>query len=101
MPESLPSEVTRALVALVEKIGLLRRDLQHKGDLDAYAARIARIEQQILALADAVDATDAALAQSVREAWRLPARSLAFRNAEHQKTTNADSSKPPRNKADN
>jgi len=75
----------RALVELVEKVGLLRRDLQHRGELETYAARVVRIEQKVLALAARFDTAQPALAAALRTAWKLPARSLAFRNAEHQK----------------
>ncbi len=85
MSASLPEDAGQLLVELVEKMGLLRRDLQHKGDLETYAARVARIEQKLLALADAIEGTDAPVAKAVRDAWKLPARSLAFRNAEHRK----------------
>lgn len=78
-------ESSRALVELIEKVGLLRRDLQHKGDLDRYEARIARIDQKMAALIEQL-ATDAPeTATALRTAWQLPARSLAFRNADHQK----------------
>ena len=73
------------LTELIEKIGLMRRDMQHRGDLDRYEARLARIEQKFTALANTIAESDAALAASLRSAWRLPARSLAFRNAEHRK----------------
>ena len=73
------------LLELIEKIGLLRRDLQHRGDLEKYEARIARIEQKFSALATTVAESDPDLAKALRTAWQLPARSLAFRNAEHQK----------------
>lgn len=76
----------RLLVELVEKVGLLRRDLQHHGDLEGYAARIARIEQKILALASQLEGSDPDLALALRAAWRAPARSLAFRNADHRKS---------------
>lgn len=82
---ALPDDLPDLLVALVEKVGLLRRDLQHKGDLDAYAARVARIEQKVLALAEALGESRPEIAKALKEAWALPARSLAFRNAEHQK----------------
>ena len=85
MSASLPENAGRLLVELVEKVGLLRRDLQHRGDLETYAARVARIEQKLLALADAIEGADAGVAKAVRDAWTLPARSLAFRNAEHKK----------------
>ena len=78
-------ELATALVELIEKVGLLRRDLQHRGDLDKYEARIARIEQKVSAMATLIAKSDPELARSLRSAWQLPARSLAFRNAEHQK----------------
>jgi hypothetical protein len=71
---------------LVEKVGLLRRDLQQRGDLDKYEARIARITQKVSALADHLSETDPEGAKALRAAWQLPARSLAFRNAAHRKT---------------
>jgi hypothetical protein len=37
-------ELADVLTELVEKVGLLRRDLQHRGDLEKYEARVARIE---------------------------------------------------------
>ena len=73
------------LVDLIEKVGLLRRDMQHKGDLEKYEARVARIEQKFSALAATISESDPDLAKALRTAWQLPARSLAFRNAEHQK----------------
>lgn len=85
MSARLPEDTGRLLVELVEKVGLLRRDLQHKGDLETYAARIARIEQKLQALAGALDAADPDVAKKLKEAWALPARSLAFRNTQHQK----------------
>jgi hypothetical protein len=78
-------ELAVRLTELVEKIGLLRRDMQQKGDLEKYEARVARIEQKFSALAEAVAEDDPDLATSLRTAWRLPARSLAFRNADHRK----------------
>jgi hypothetical protein len=78
-------ELARLLTELVEKAGLLRRDLQHQGDLEKYEARIARIDQKLSALAEAVAKSDPALAKALQTAWQLPARSLAFRNAEHKK----------------
>jgi len=83
------TELATLVVDLVEKVGLLRRDLQQKQDLEKYEGRIARIEQKISALADKVSADDPALAKALRTAWQLPARSLAFRNAEHRKKTDA------------
>ena len=78
-------ELAARLVDLIEKVGLLRRDMQHRGELDKYAARMARIDQKFSALAELISTSDPALAKSLRTAWQLPARSLAFRNAEHKK----------------
>ena len=78
-------ELATLLTELVEKVGLLRRDMQHKGDLDKYEARMARIQQKFSAVAEFVSRTDPAPAKALRTAWQLPARSLAFRNAEHRK----------------
>ena len=74
----------RLLVELVEKMGLLRRDMQHKKELEKYEARFARIEQKFNALAEQISAADPELAKALRTAWQLPARSLAFRNRDHQ-----------------
>jgi hypothetical protein len=85
MPEAMNQELAVLLTELVEKIGLLRRDLHQKGDLEKYQARVARIEQKFSALAERISRTDPDLAKALRTAWQLPARSLAFRNADHQK----------------
>ena len=79
------SEIAALLTALIEKVGLLRRDMQQKKELEKYEARFARIEQKFSALADRVSLEDPDLARALRTAWQLPARSLAFRNADHQK----------------
>jgi osmotically inducible protein OsmC len=86
--------LARLVTDLVEKIGLLRRDLQHRGDLEPYAARIARIERKVSALAEHFAETDPELAAAVHTAWRLPARSLAFRNAAHRAAARTTSPAP-------
>jgi hypothetical protein len=78
-------EIAALVTEVIEKMGLLRRDMQQKKDLERYEARFKRIEHKISALADAIAATDPEIAKAIRTAWQLPARSLAFRNAEHQK----------------
>ena len=78
-------ELATLLTELVEKVGLLRRDMQHRGDLEKYEARVARIDQKFSALVELISRSDPDLAKSLRTAWQLPARSLAFRNAEHKK----------------
>ena len=78
-------ELATRLTDLIEKVGLLRRDMQHRGDLEKYEARVARIDQKFSALVERISQSDPDLAKSLRTAWQLPARSLAFRNAEHRK----------------
>jgi hypothetical protein len=73
------------LTELIEKVGLLRRDLKQKGDLEKYEARMARIDQKFSAFAEMVSATDPEFAKALRTAWQMPARSLAFRNADHSR----------------
>ena len=78
-------DLARLLTELVEKVGLLRRDMQHRGELERYEARMARVDRKFSALAEFVSRTDPDLAKALRTAWQQPARSLAFRNAEHKK----------------
>jgi hypothetical protein len=78
-------DLAALLLDLVEKVGLLRRDLQHRQDLEKYEGRVARIEQKVSAIAERLSVDDPELAKALRTAWQLPARSLAFRNAAHQK----------------
>jgi len=78
-------EIAKLLTELIEKIGLLRRDMQHRKDLERYEGRIARVEQKFNALAERISRDNPDLAKTLRTAWQLPARSLAFRNADHQK----------------
>ncbi len=82
---SMNAEVSTLLVELIEKVGLLRRDMQQKNELEKYEARFSRIEQKFSALAERISIDDPDLAKALRTAWQLPARSLAFRNAAHQK----------------
>jgi hypothetical protein len=78
-------ELAVLLTELLEKVGLLRRDLKQKGDVEKYEARLARIDQKFSAFAEKVAQTDPEFAKALRTAWQMPARSLAFRNAEHLK----------------
>ena len=73
------------LTELLEKVGLLRRDLKQKGDAEKYEARLARIDQKFSAFAERLARTDPEFAKALRTAWQMPARSLAFRNAGHLK----------------
>ena len=78
-------ELAKLLTEVIEKAGLLRRDMQHKKELEKYEARFQRIEQKFNALVERLAEDDPDLAKALRTAWQLPARSLAFRNADHQK----------------
>ena len=78
-------EIAALLIELIEKVGLLRRDMQQKKDLEKYQARFQRIEQKFNALVERLSQDDPESAKALRTAWQLPARSLAFRNADHQK----------------
>ena len=78
-------ELAALMVEFVEKTGLLRRDMQKKGAAEEYAARFARMEQKLTALAERAEASDPELAKALRNAWARPAMSLAYRNADHQK----------------
>jgi len=78
-------ELAVLLTELLEKVGLLRRDLKQKGDVEKYEARLARIDQKFSAFAEKVAQTDPEFAKALRTAWQMPARSLAFRNADHLK----------------
>ena len=78
-------DVAVLLTELMEKVGLLRRDLKQKGDAEKYEARLARIDQKFSAFAEKISQSDPEFAKALRTAWQMPARSLAFRNAEHAK----------------
>ena len=82
-------DLATLIVDLVEKVGLLRRDLQHRQELEKYEGRMARIEQKVSALAEQLSAEDPELSKALRTAWQQPARSLAFRNAEHKKKSDS------------
>jgi len=87
-------EITDLLTALVEKMGLLRSDLKKRGDLEKYRARVDRVEQKFSSLALRIERDDPELAKQLRTAWQLPGRSLAFRNADHQKELKRQEAEP-------
>lgn len=76
---------TEALVAFVEKSALLRESIKRRGDDEHYAARVERMSVKLEALAAELDEAEPEAAKAIRAAWGRPVRSLAFRNAEHQK----------------
>ena len=82
-------EIADLLIELVEKTGMLRRDLQQKKDLEKYEGRVLRIQQKLTQLAERISQDDPQLAKALRDTWQMPARSLAFRNAGHQKELKA------------
>jgi hypothetical protein len=79
------------LTELIEKAGLLRQDLKRKGDLEKYEARVARVDALLSKLAEHISTADPDVAKALRTAWQQPGRSLAFRNADHQKGMKEDS----------
>ena len=83
-------DLAKLLTEFVEKVGLLRRDMQQRKELDKYEARFARIDQKFSSLAERIAQDNPDLAKQLRTAWQMPARSLAFRNADHQKELKAD-----------
>jgi hypothetical protein len=83
-------DTANRLLEFVEKVGLLRRDMQQRKELEKYEGRIARIEAKLSALAEHIALEDPELAKKIRGVWQLPARSLAFRNADHQKDAKRD-----------
>ena len=83
--EPMDPRLASLLTELVEKTGLLRHDLKRKGDLEKYEARIARVDAMIAKIAECVAKENPDLAKALRTAWQQPGRSLAFRNADHQK----------------
>lgn len=74
-----------ALVEFVEKSALLRESIKRRGDDEHYAARVERMSVKLEALAASLDESDPEAAKTIRAAWGRPVRSLAFRNAGHQK----------------
>jgi hypothetical protein len=84
-------DLSNLLIEYVEKVGLLRRDMQQRKELEHYEGPVARIEQKLFALADDIAQQDPELANKLRSVWQLPARSLAFRNADHRKKDKTES----------
>ena len=82
-------DLAKQLIEFVEKVGLLRRDMQQRKELEKYEARFARIDQKFSSLAERIARDNPELAKQLRTAWQMPARSLAFRNADHQKDLKA------------
>ena len=76
---------TDALVEFVEKTALLRETIKRRGDDEHYVARTERMSVKLEALAAELEASEPATAAAIRAAWNRPVRSLAFRNAGHQK----------------
>ena len=92
---TMDTDIATLLIDFIEKVGLLRRDMQQKKDYERYEARFSRVEQKLSGLAERISRTDPELATALRTAWQLPARSLAFRNARHQKDLKAEAQSDP------
>ena len=63
-------ELAVLLTELIEKVGLLRRDLKQKGDVEKYEARLARIDQKFSAFAEKVAQSDPEFAKIVDEEFK-------------------------------
>jgi len=74
-----------ALVEVIEKAALLRQQIDRAGDQTVYAARVNRLAAKVDALRARIGETDPALADAIAGAWQRPIRTLAFRNAQHQR----------------
>ena len=73
------------MVDLVEKVALLRREIEHQKDDERYAARLARIGQKVEALAEAMTADDpAAPRRSARRGRTRPQPRLPQRGASEE-----------------
>jgi hypothetical protein len=82
-------ELARLLADFVEKVGLLRRDMKQKREYERYEARFLRIEQKFSTMAELISRDDPELGKRLRTAFQMPAASLAYRNAAHQKELKA------------
>ena len=51
-------EIGALLTEVIEKVGLLRRDMQQRKELEKYEARFARIDQKFSALAERIARDD-------------------------------------------
>jgi len=76
---------TDALIEFVEKSALLLESIKRRGDEEHYVARMDRMSVKLEALAASLEESEPDTAKALRAAWGRPVRSLAFRNAEHQK----------------
>ena len=74
-----------ALVEVIEKAALVRQEIDRRGDREAYAARLNRLDAKIGQLRGRIADTDSGLADAIKMAWERPVRTLAFRNAEHRR----------------
>jgi hypothetical protein len=80
-------ETGRLLADFVMMVGLLRRDMKQpqNNTFERHEGRFARIEQRFSELAEQVSRDDPELAKTLHTAFQQPSRTLAFKNANHQK----------------
>src|SRR5262245_21138949 len=67
---TMDTDTAALLIDFIEKVGLLRRDMQQKKDYEKYEARFSRVEQKLSGLAERVSRTDPELAKALRTAWQ-------------------------------
>ena len=87
------SPTDRLLTDFVMMVGLLRRDMKKNNDFDRYDGRFSRIEQKFASLAEVISRDNPELARTLHTAFQMPARALAFKNAEHQKKLKEEKSR--------
>ena len=81
------SETAKLLTDFAMMVGLLRRDMKapQNNTFERHEGRFARIEQKFSELAERISRDDPELAKALHTAFQQPSRTLAFKNAEHQK----------------
>lgn len=86
------SQTGKLLTDFVMMIGLLRRDMKspQMNTFERHEGRFARIEHKFSELAELISRDDPELAKTLHTAFLQPSRTLAFKNAEHQKRLKAD-----------
>jgi hypothetical protein len=87
-------ETGRLLTDFVMMVGLLRRDMKHNKEMERYEGRFSRIDKKFSELAEFVSRNDPEFAKALRTAFEQPSRTLAFKNADHQKKLKAENDTP-------
>ena len=84
-------ETAKLLTDFVMMVGLLRRDMKapQNNTFERHEGRFVRIDQKLSELTALVSHDDPELAKVLHTAFQQPSRTLAFKNAEHQKELKA------------